>query len=88
MPIVSSFYGVAIMMYLNDHGLPHFHVSYQGFMASVSIADGTVIEGRLPPRIARMVRVWCERRRTALKANWDAARRHGRIERIPGLDAD
>ena len=30
MPEISSFYGIAIYMYMSEHNPPHFHVKYQG----------------------------------------------------------
>ena len=37
MPKVSEFYGIQIMFYLNDHGVPHFHARYAGKRASIAI---------------------------------------------------
>jgi len=42
------FYGilVAIMFEANErHHLPHFHVRYQNFKASIAIDDGRVLAG-------------------------------------------
>ena len=47
MPTVAYFLGIAVRMFFNDHDPPHFHVRYQGFVARVRIADGTVIDGEL-----------------------------------------
>ena len=33
MPEISSFYGIAIYMYMSEHNPPHFHVKYQGYEA-------------------------------------------------------
>jgi len=54
MPTIAYFLGIAVRMYFNDHAPPHFHVRYQGFRARVLISDGEVIDGRLPPTVARM----------------------------------
>jgi hypothetical protein len=43
-------------MYFNDHDPPHFHVWYQGFRARVLIANGEIIDGRLPIAVARVVK--------------------------------
>lgn len=87
MPTISWFYGIAIRMYAKDHPPPHFHVSYGEFEAQVRIADGVVIEGRLPPNAARLVRAWARERQAALLENWQRATDNAPLERIPGLDA-
>jgi hypothetical protein len=48
MPTISSFYGILVQMYWNDHAPPHFHVRYSGFKATVGIESLTVLTGSLP----------------------------------------
>ena len=86
LPTVAYFLGIAVRMFFNDHGSPHFHVRYQQFRARVRIADGEVIDGRLPPTVARLVKEWTTLRRDELTRNWIAARTDGRLERIEGLE--
>ena len=50
--------------------------------------DGEVVDGRLPPRVARLVKEWTALRREALMRNWHAARSEGRLEYIAGLEDD
>jgi hypothetical protein len=88
LPTIAYFLGIAVRMFYNDHGPPHFHVRYQGHRARIAIADGTILEGRLPPTVARIVREWTELRREALLRNWEAASRDAPLERIAGLDDD
>ncbi|NOT77537.1 MAG: DUF4160 domain-containing protein [Bacteriovoracaceae bacterium] len=33
MPCISSFYGIRIYLYPNDHNPPHFHIKYYEFNA-------------------------------------------------------
>jgi hypothetical protein len=73
-------------MFFNDHDPPHFHVRYQGYRARVLISDGEIIDGRLPPTVARIVKEWAALRRDELMRNWQAARSDGQLERIAGLD--
>jgi hypothetical protein len=73
-------------MFFNDHAPPHFHVRYQGFRARVSIADGEVMDGRLPPTVVRILREWTALRRDELMHNWEAARTDGQMDRIGGLE--
>jgi hypothetical protein len=47
------FYGILVLMYFRDnkrYNLLHTHVRYQGEEAAISNADGTVFDGRLPPK--------------------------------------
>jgi hypothetical protein len=82
LPTIAYFLGIAVRMFFNDHEPPHFHVRYQGFRARVLIATGEVIDGRLPPAAARMVKEWTELRRDALMRNWVAARQDEQLEQI------
>jgi hypothetical protein len=88
LPTIAYFLGIAVRMFFNDHDPPHFHVRYQGHRARVSIADGEVIDGRLPPAVRRIVKEWTALRRDALMRNWTAARSDQPLERIGGLDDD
>ena len=86
MPTIAYFLGIAVRMFFNDHDPPHFHVRYQGFRARVRISDGEIIDGRLPPTVARVLKEWTDLRRDALMRNWQAARTDGQLERIAGLE--
>nr|VFJ56855.1 MAG: protein of unknown function (DUF4160) [Candidatus Kentron sp. FW] len=58
MPTISMFYGILITLLFEDdkrHHLPHFHVRYQGFKASIAIEDGRVLAGNLPNKQLRLV---------------------------------
>jgi hypothetical protein len=88
MPTVAYFLGIAVRMFFNDHEPPHFHVRYQGFSARIRIADGSLIDGRLPPTVVRLLKEWTALRRDALMRNWNAARTDNPLERIGGLDDD
>lgn len=85
-PTIAYFFGIAVRMFFNDYDPPQFHVRYQGFRARVRIADGEVIDGRLPPTVARVLKEWTALRRDAPMRNWQAARTDGTLERIPGLE--
>ncbi len=88
MPIISSFFGIYVRMYFADHGPPHIHIEYQGHEALVSIADGAVIEGRLPRRAASLVQQWCLDHRAELEQNWANAQALKPLNRIAGADND
>jgi hypothetical protein len=55
MPIISSFFGIYVRMYFDDHAPPHIHVEYQGHEALIAIADGLVVQGELPKRALALV---------------------------------
>ncbi len=75
MPIISMFYGIIIRMYLidNQHNLPHIHAKYAEFEASIAIADGEMLAGKLPRKQLRLVQAWIELHRDELVADWELA---------------
>jgi len=61
MPAISMFYGLIVYMYFMDnkqHRLPHIHVKYQDDEVIVSIPDGNMIEGRIPPSKMKLLEAW------------------------------
>jgi hypothetical protein len=86
-PTIAYFLGISVRMFFNDHDPPHFHVTYQGYRARVSIADGDVIDGKVPTAVARILKEWTALRHKELMRNWVACRTDGQVERIEGLDA-
>jgi hypothetical protein len=75
-PTISMFYGIIISLYFYDderHKLPHIHAKYQGYDASFSIQDGSVLSGEIPVSKTRLVQAWIEIHREALMADWDLA---------------
>lgn len=70
MPEISTFYGIAIYMYLNEHNPPHFHVVYQEYKAIITIKDG-VVTGSLPRRALNMIFEWLDEHKEELLDNWD-----------------
>jgi len=86
MPTISTFYGIFIRMYFNDHAPPHFHAIHGEHEATIAIATGEVLAGRLPPTARRLVQEWTLRYRADLTRNWERAGAREALERIPGLD--
>lgn len=56
MPTISSFYGIVILMYWNEHNPPHFHVKYGDYNAVMLIRDFSLAEGALPRKHWRLLR--------------------------------
>ena len=71
MPEISRFYGIAIYMFIGDHNPPHFHVYYDGSSALISIQDGTILKGSLPPQAKRLVKQWLGLHKDELLDNWN-----------------
>lgn len=86
MPTISRFFGITISMYFRDHAPPHFHARYAEFEASFSIERCWVLEGRLPPRAAALVREWAMQRREELCEDWALAQRKLPLRPIPPLE--
>ncbi len=70
MPTISMFFGIIIRMFFDEHGPPHFHVSYQGYEAVIDIETLEVKVGRLPRRALNLVLDWAELHQDELRANW------------------
>jgi hypothetical protein len=63
MPILSSFYGIRVLMYTYDndrHHTPHIHIRYQDDKAVLAIPDGGLRAGDLLSKKLRMVRTWID----------------------------
>lgn len=72
-------------MYYDDHNPPHFHAEYGEGLALIEIETLLVFSGRLPPRVLGLVIEWAALHRDELRADWDLARAHRDLERIPPL---
>ena len=85
MPEISSFYGIVIYMYFNEHNPPHFHIKYDDYRAIVEIRNGN-ITGSLPPRAKKMIEEWLSIHRDELLENWELLRRGEQFKRIKPLE--
>ena len=85
MPIISTFFGIIIRMYFDDHDPPHFHAEYQGETAIVAL-DGTIIVGELPRTARRLVKEWAQMRQNELLADWRKAKNLEPLEQIAPLE--
>lgn len=76
MPVISMFYGIAVLMYYIDdkkHKRPHIHVRYQGQEAVVSIPDGEILEGSIKASRMKLVQAWIEIHKEDLMTDWELA---------------
>lgn len=86
MPTISTFYGILIRMFYNDHPPPHFHARYGEFEATIAIATFEILEGRLPQRALSLAREWAMIHKEELLGNWNRCRENdapARIEPLP-----
>jgi len=86
MPELSRFFGIIIRMFVNEHGVPHFHAIYQGQEASISIENGAVLDGELPPRVLGFVQEWRAIHVEELRNNWQQGRIDGKFAKIKPLE--
>ncbi len=88
MPVISMFYGLVIMMFFDDcrrHKKPHIQVEYQEHEAVISIPDGKLLRGSLPPAKLKLVAAWVEIHRDELIADWSLAARKEPLFKIEPL---
>ena len=85
MPRISSFYGIVIRMYHDDHGYPHFHAQHADGHAKVRIDSLETIESSLPRRQLRFVLAWAELHQAELEKNRCLAREGGTIRPMEPL---
>jgi uncharacterized protein DUF4160 len=85
-PTISRFFGIAIRMYVREHGPPHFHAIYGNEEASIEIERLQVLEGRLSRRAMALVVEWAFQHRDELRDNWWRAERHEPLLAIEPLE--
>jgi hypothetical protein len=74
MPTISRFFGIAIVMFFDDHGFPHFHARHAEGEAKVRIDNLEVMDSNLGRRQLRFVLAWAELHQEELDENWRRAR--------------
>ncbi len=86
MPIISTFFGIVIRMYYQEHGAAHFHAEFQGEQAVFGF-DGEPIAGSIRSATARqLIRQWAAAHRGELEANWTKMKGGQALERIAPLE--
>jgi len=76
MPVISTFYGVIVLMYYFDnrkHHQPHIHVQCSDEEAVISIPEGSLMEGSLRRAKLKLVQAWIEIHQDELMADWELA---------------
>jgi len=88
MPVVSAFYGLIVYLYYKDnkkHRKPHIHVWYQDNEAVLSVPEGEILEGFIPPNKMKLVLAWIEIHKEELLADWKLAAEGQQIFKIDPL---
>jgi len=76
LPTISMFYGIIVYMFSFDdkkHHVPHIHINYAEYNASVSIISGNIIAGDFPKKKLKLVQAWIEIHRDELNDVWKLA---------------
>ena len=85
MPRISSFYGIVIWMYWNDHNPPHFHATYGDFEILIRITDLSIYSGSLPSRAFGLVMEWASLHQNELMENWVLLKEGMSVKKIEPL---
>lgn len=59
-PTISTFYGILIQMFWNDHSPAHFHAHYGEFKGIIDIKALKMLEGNLPRHALSLILDWAE----------------------------
>ena len=86
MPIISRFFGIAIVLYWNDHAPPHFHAKYGGQEVVIEIKTGRIMKGSLSKRATSLVQQWRRGHVRQLIEDWDLARSGQPLKYIEPLE--
>lgn len=86
MPLISSFFGISIYMYFDDHNPPHFHAEYGDDVAQIAINPFSLMKGDLPPRVLGMVAEWASEHSEELIVNWNTLQGTRAYKKIEPLE--
>ena len=86
MPTISTFFGIVIRMYYDDHGPPHFHAYYGEDMALIRLETLEMLQGRLPRRAMSLVLEGAQQHRSELREDWRLAEVHELLKNIAPLE--
>ena len=86
MPTISTFFGIFIRMYFDEHAPAHFHAYYGDYSAAIEIETLKILKGRLPPRVIGLVLEWASLHREELLNDWLLAQQHQPLKNISPLE--
>ena len=85
MPQISSFFGIVISMFHDEHNPPHFHAKYGEHTCCIDIHTLGIIEGWLPARALGLVVEWAILHKAELTENWHHVERQEALDKITPL---
>ncbi len=86
MPIISTFFGIVIRMFYQEHEPGHFHAEYQGQQGTF-LFSGDILAGEIRSGTARrLIREWAIEHRGELEANWARMKAGQALVRIRPLE--
>jgi len=86
MPTISTFYGITIGMYFEDHAPPHFHARYGDYEAIIDIHRISVFRGSLPRGAHALTLMWAALHQNELLENWELCATRQRPRKIAPMD--
>jgi len=87
LPRISTFGGMTIVVYYNDHKPPHFHIIYGEVRCRIIIETGEYMQGRskLPKTKEKDIRTWLELNRSDMMKVWNDCMANRKPNKIPPL---
>jgi hypothetical protein len=86
MPTISTFYGILIRMFWQDHNPPHFHALYGSFEITVDIQTLQILQGSMPRRALALILEWASQHREELIEDWNLCAQNQMPHKIAPLD--
>jgi Domain of unknown function (DUF4160) len=86
MPEISSFFGIIIRMYFNDHVPPHFHAHYGEHQAEITIETFEILKGKIAQSRAGTGSGMGSVTSGRVTADWERARKEEPLEPIQPLE--
>ncbi len=86
MPTISTFFGILIQMFWDDHAPPHFHALYAEHEALINIKTLEIIKGTMPRRALALILEWASQYRTELLEDWKLCEHHQAPKKISPLE--
>lgn len=86
MPTISTFYGILIQMFWNDHAPPHFHALYAEYEVLIDIHTLEVVRGSMPRRALALILEWAFQHREELLEDWKLCEKNQSPNKIAPLE--
>lgn len=71
MPRIAYFLGISIYLYLDDHRTPHCHAIYEDHAGPLSLQDGSLLVGQMPPKQQKEIQNLISSNQEDLMEKWN-----------------